>query len=157
MYAGLNYTLSRNTFGSGGYNGQAAEKDQMFSLSLSIPLDRLMSNTRASYNMNGSRQGGTHHSLGLNGSLLEDNNLNWSLQGSYDDQNRSTSTGGNLNWQTSSANMSAGYYEDEYSRTLNYGISGGALIHGDGLTLSQSLGETVALVKAPGATGADML
>lgn len=36
---------------------------------------------------------------------------------------------------------------------MNYGVSGGALLHREGLTLGQPLGETSVLVAAPGASG----
>ncbi|MFP1557805.1 fimbria/pilus outer membrane usher protein [Escherichia coli] len=39
------------------------------------------------------------------------------------------------------------------SQRLNYGIRGGILAYSEGVTLSQELGETIALVKAPGAAG----
>ena len=42
------------------------------------------------------------------------------------------------------------------SQRLNYGIKGGILAHSEGVTLSQELGETIALVKAPGAAGLEI-
>ncbi len=39
------------------------------------------------------------------------------------------------------------------SQHFDYGARGGVLVHSDGVTFSQELGETVALVKAPGAEG----
>lgn len=52
--------------------------------------------------------------------------------------------------------VSSSYDYSQDSQRLNYGIKGGILAHSDGITFSQELGETVALVKAPGAAGLDL-
>ena len=39
------------------------------------------------------------------------------------------------------------------TRQLGYGIAGGLVVHENGITLSQPLGETIGLVKAPDAEG----
>ncbi|MDO7161242.1 fimbria/pilus outer membrane usher protein, partial [Acinetobacter baumannii] len=49
--------------------------------------------------------------------------------------------------------VKANYGWSDESRQLNYGVRGGILWHADGITLSQEMGETVALIKAPGAEG----
>jgi outer membrane usher protein len=45
-----------------------------------------------------------------------------------------------------------GYSYGNDSRRLNYGLSGGVVVHSGGATLSQPLGDTVVLVAAPGAS-----
>ena len=52
--------------------------------------------------------------------------------------------------------MNSAYSYDHDQRRVNYGISGGVVAHANGITLSQELGETVALVEAPGASGVDI-
>lgn len=52
-------------------------------------------------------------------------------------------------------NMGYSYSRD--SRNLSYGMSGGAVLHEDGLTLSQPLGNTNILIKAPGAGNVSVL
>lgn len=49
--------------------------------------------------------------------------------------------------------MKGNYAWSNETRSLNYGVSGGILLHSEGVTFSQEMGETVALVKAPGAAG----
>ncbi len=53
--------------------------------------------------------------------------------------------------------MEPGYGYDRHRRQVNYGVQGGVLVHQNGVTLSQPLGDTVALVQAPGASGVDVL
>ena len=52
--------------------------------------------------------------------------------------------------------VTAGYSYDKNSERLNYGLQGGVIAHADGITLSQPLGETNALIKAPGAHGVNI-
>lgn len=52
--------------------------------------------------------------------------------------------------------MNAGYGYDHDQRNLNYSIDGGIIAHAHGLTFSQSLGETAALVEAPGVSGVEV-
>ena len=49
--------------------------------------------------------------------------------------------------------MSAGVSQDKYQQTVNVGLQGGVVAHANGITLSQPLGDTIALVKAPGTHG----
>lgn len=147
----LNYSYNRNTLDSD--NNKTYDKDQIFSLSVSIPLDRWLSNSYASYNLNTSKQGDTSHTVGLNGSALEDDNLNWSVQQSQ--TNHGVGNGGyaSLDYQGTYARINSAYSYDNDQKRVNYGIEGGVVAHANGVTLSQALGETSALVEAPGAGG----
>ncbi len=151
----LNYSYNRNTT-DGKDNDNVYSKDQIFSLSINIPLDRWLSNTWASYSLNTSKQGDTSHTVGINGSALEDQNLNWSVQES--ETNHGQGNGGNasLDYQGTYARMNAAYSYDHDQRRVNYGIEGGIVAHAHGLTFSQALGETSALVEAPGVAGVDI-
>ncbi|MEL5367353.1 fimbria/pilus outer membrane usher protein, partial [Serratia nevei] len=51
----------------------------------------------------------------------------------------------------------AGYSFDQNMQRVNYSLRGGAIAHGDGITLSQSLGDTVALVKVPNAHNIEVI
>ncbi|MDR8002849.1 hypothetical protein EHW74_13030, partial [Escherichia coli] len=57
-----------------------------------------------------------------------------------------------LNYRGGYGNASAGYSHSGGYRQLYYGLSGGILAHANGLTLSQPLGDTLILVRAPGAS-----
>lgn len=61
----MSYSLNKNT-NSRDDEGDSVSNDNLFALSVSVPLDRWMSNTWASYNMNNNKDG-TTHTLGLNG------------------------------------------------------------------------------------------
>ncbi len=151
----VNYSYNRNT-ASARDSDVVYTEDQVFSLNINVPLDRWLNNSWASYSLNTSKQGNTSHTLGLNGSALENQNLNWSVQES--ETNHGQGTGGNasIDYQGSYARVNAAYGYDHDQRRVNYGINGGIVAHAHGVTFSQQLGETSALVEAPGATGVDI-
>lgn len=146
---GLSYSYSRQT-------GQP-DADKSVFLSLSMPLDGLFSGGRekkramyATYNASRNRDGEISHQAGLSGTALEGGNLSWGVSQGV---TRREGNSGNLNasYRGTYGSSSAGYsYSDSY-RQVSYGVSGGALLHAEGLTLGQQLGETSVLVAAPGA------
>ncbi|EBP2451209.1 fimbria/pilus outer membrane usher protein, partial [Salmonella enterica] len=66
----INYSYNRNTTDSDD-SDKIYDEDQVFSLSINIPLDRWLSHSYATYNLNTSKRGNTNHTVGLNGSALE--------------------------------------------------------------------------------------
>ncbi|MBK5144367.1 fimbrial biogenesis outer membrane usher protein [Budviciaceae bacterium BWR-B9] len=145
---GLNYTYSRNTTASSGTT--YTDSDQISALNISIPLDRWHSTTSANYNISNSKKGGVIQNTGLSGSGLEGNKLSWNAQAGYDRNNNNTTGNVGMAYKSGYGETNAAYSYDNHSQKLNYGVAGGVVIHQDGITLSQSLGETIALIKAPG-------
>ena len=64
--------------------------------------------------------------------------------------------GAQFTYDGSYGTVNGSYNYSQNSQRLNYGIRGGILAHSEGVTLSQELGETIALVKAPGAAGLEI-
>lgn len=152
----VNYTYSKNGTADGNNedNGDRVyDKDQILSLNLNVPFSNFLPGhtINASYNMTGTKGSGTTHSVGLSGTALADNNLSWSVQEGYSTNESSTTGNVNADWRATYGELNGGYSYDHNSQRLNYGASGGMVLHENGLTLSQPLGETIALVKAPGA------
>ena len=143
----INYSYSRNVQSSGQNSDSSQISDNLISLTVSVPFGADIS---ASYNMNSSRMGDTTHSLGLSGSAFADRSLNWNMQEGYNASAKRTSGNVNLNYQGSKGEVTAGYGYDSYSAHYNYSRRGGMLAHSSGITLSRYLGESVALVEAPG-------
>lgn len=147
----LNYSYNRNTTDTD--SDKVYAEDQIFSLSINVPLDRWLSNSYASYSLNASKRGDTSHNVGLNGSLLEDRNLNWNVQQSETNHGEGSGGYASLDYQGTYARLNTAYSYDHDQKRVNYGIEGGVVAHAHGVTLSQALGETAALVEAPGAGG----
>lgn len=152
---GINYSYTMNADHSQDDNDdedQDDANDQQLAVNISIPLDKFLPSTFATYNMNAAKEGGTTHTAGLNGSALEHKNLFWSVQEGYSSDDKETSSNVNATYDGSYADVNAGYSYDQHMRRANYGIQGGILVHRDGVTLSQPMNDTVILVKAPGAS-----
>lgn len=154
---GLSYTHARNTMGTGSERGKIYDRDDLFALNISVPLSNFMPSTWVSYNMNSSKRGNTTHSVSLSGSSLENNALSWSVQEGYGTKGVGNTGSLNAVYTGTYGQVSGGYGYDRGGQRLNYGLSGGVVAHADGVTLSQPLGDTVALVKAPGAAGINVL
>ena len=150
---GLTYTSTRNgTPGTYG-NPTSYDKDRMVAFNISVPLDKFLPQTWANYSVNNSKNSGTTHTVGINGTALDNNALNWNVQQGYGSDNVGYSGNVNGDYKGTYAEVTAGYSYDQNSERLNYGIQGGVIAHADGVTLSQPLGETNVLVKVPGAKG----
>lgn len=140
------------------------DADQMFALNISLPVGKWLSHPSTdvahtandaylSYNNNTDGHGYSTQSMGLSGTLLDDHNLSYSVQQGYGNHNAGNNGNASLTWRETYNNLSLGYNYNEDSRQVNYGVAGGVVVHRNGLTLSQPLGETNILVAAPGATG----
>ncbi len=126
------------------------ESDRLWSFSLSVPLGRVWSN----YHLTTDQHGRTLQQAGLSGSALEDHNLNYSVQEGYGSNGVGNSGNASLDYQGGFGNASVGYNYNRDSQQVNYDLRGGIIAHSEGITLSQPLGESMALISAPGARGA---
>ncbi len=107
---GVNYSYNENATASGSNgSGRVYDKDQVFALSVSVPLDRWMRNTYASYNLNSSQKGGSTHSLGLSGTALAGNNLSWGMQQGYGTNGVGNSGNLNADYRGTYGQVNAGY------------------------------------------------
>ena len=153
---GLSYTYSNNASAEGSDGGKTYDKDQILAFNINIPLARFLSNTWASYSLNTSKKGGTTHTVGLSGTALQEDALSWNVQQGYGING--TGHTGNLSadYHGTYGEVIGGYSTDENMQRMNYGLNGGVLVHANGVTLAQPFGETIALIKAPGASGVDV-
>ncbi len=156
----INYSVAYS------YNKPPSEPraDQAISLNLSLPIGKWLSppdddithttnNTYASYSNNTDSHGNMTQQMGVNGTLLQDQNLSYSVtegEGNHGTGNSGSTT---MAYQGTYGNANAGYnYSTDYQQ-VNYGVSGGVVLHHNGITLSQPLGDTNVLIAAPGADG----
>ncbi|WP_259745007.1 fimbria/pilus outer membrane usher protein, partial [Pseudomonas protegens] len=150
----VNYSLTQNAWQSG--------RDQMLAINVNIPFSHWMRSdsrsawrhTNANYNMSHDLKGRMTNLTGVSGTLLEDNNLSYSVQSGY-------AGGGNggsgdngyteMSYRGGYGNANVSYSRGDGYDQLYYGLSGGVLAHADGVTFSQPLNDTTVLIKAPGA------
>lgn len=127
--------------------------EQIFMLSLSIPLSGWLHDSYVNYGYTQNNHGKGMHQVGLSGNALDAHNLSWNVQQSYDADNEDYNNSAGVGYDGTYGSVNASYDYTQDNQRLNYGMKGGILAHSDGITFSQELGETVALVKAPGASG----
>ncbi|MEN1480090.1 fimbria/pilus outer membrane usher protein, partial [Pseudomonas aeruginosa] len=97
--------------------------------------------------------GKTSQQASVSGTLLEDRNLNYNVQQGYTSNGVGNSGSVNMGYMGGSGNIDVGYNYSKDNQQVNYGVRGGVIVHSEGITLSQPLGESLAIVSAPGARG----
>lgn len=130
-------------------SGKSVEDNHLFSFNVSIPFSDWLPNAYASYGLTNSDPGSTEQYVSLSGSAMENNNLDWNIQQGYSSRD-DASGNANARYRGSFGSINGGYSYNKYSQLVNYGLTGGILVHSDGITLGQEMSETAALVKAPG-------
>lgn len=155
-WRGISYSLSWSWSRAPGIAGT----DKIAALNLSVPFSALMGR-RASGNSplerayatvsaSQAENGKNSVQAGIGGTLLEGRNLNYSVT-----QGRSGNSGyggsASANWQSAVGTFGMGYHYGRDRHETNWHMSGGVVVHADGVTFSQPLGTTNVLIKAPGA------
>lgn len=149
---------------SGGINGST---ENVLSLNVSIPLGSSSSNSFAQMNFGTSRSdsGQLQNQVSVSGTMLEANNLNYSVSAS---QSKSGYSGSNassqqadVRYRGSKGRVSLGYSQSAHgAKRLSYGFNTSLMAHENGLTIGQEISQlnsSAALVKAPGASDVRVL
>lgn len=155
---GLSYSLgvNRNMF------SQLEKANTLYTANISFPLGHLRTkpgysdstwgNTYATASTTQNSNGNDSYQAGISGTLLKDRNLSYSIrQGYVTEQGSAGAVSANYNGRY--GNVGAGYSYDGNTDRFNYTASGGMLLHKNGLTFGQTLGDTSILVQALGAKG----
>lgn len=126
--------------------------DKVVTLSLSVPLSHLLPGSYASYTQNTSRHSATSQMVSLNGTLLDNHALSYAVSQTLDQQNGHS---GSLTagYSSGRGDLNLGYSRDSQATRLNYGASGGILIHRHGVVFTPEMNGSVVLIDAGGASG----
>lgn len=149
----LSYSLNKNAWQQG--------KDQMVAFSLSIPLSHwLTPDSRSIFrrsNINFSAandlNGKTTTQTGIAGTLLDDSSLSYSVMQGYGTGDQGYMGNLGMEYRGPYGSLNGGYSSSSGLNQYYYGVNGAAVLHQDGITLSQPFTGSVVLVKAPGAGG----
>jgi outer membrane usher protein len=122
---------------------------------VNIPFGRTRSNyvsTSTRYTDNGD----SSTQVALGGSAGELNQFNYNVYGSADKSagSATTSAGSSVQYRAEQTTLTAGINTGNGYKQANMGASGSLVAHAGGVTFSADQGETMALVKAEGASGA---
>lgn len=151
--AGLNGSLYGVSYNLNGQftDSTDRESERSVSLSISVPLDRWLPHAQATWRVTEDKNKATQHEIGINGSLLDDYRLSYSLKQRQSEDNDNTSSSFSANYRSAYGTVSSSYDYSPDNRQLSYGLSGGVVAHSHGVTLSQPLGNAFALIDANGA------
>ncbi|EFH7843633.1 fimbria/pilus outer membrane usher protein [Escherichia coli] len=125
------------------------------SFNISIPLDAFSSDSNShygnlSYQTIRDGRGKFSHMGSLSGML----NDNWNYEfGQSTSQGQDAITTLNMGYDGSTGNTQFAYDWSHHQQTMSASATGGVVIHPWGVTLAPFLGESIALIRAPGASG----
>ncbi|EHH6605185.1 fimbrial biogenesis outer membrane usher protein [Escherichia coli] len=159
-YNSINYNLAYSIDRIKG-DGDWPENRQ-FSFSMQVPFSLFTqavatSRSYASYQMTYNNSGQVTQQTGVNGTTLDDRLSYNVMQGWSNSQNISNASSMNLGYQGSKGSANLGYSYSQQNRSLNMSGNGGVVVHSKGVTFSQILGSSVALVAAPGSIGTHIM
>lgn len=163
-YSGNWEDISYNLNWSWNKNPGLSDTDRRVAFTVSVPLSRWLTGTGkarditnsantayATYSVMHDADNRLAQQAGISGTLMDDNNLSYSVQQGYTMKGDGATGMASLNHQGRYANSGIGYSYGRHYQQVNYSLSGGVVAHADGVTLSQPLGDTNVLVRAPGA------
>ncbi|WP_095099947.1 fimbria/pilus outer membrane usher protein [Pseudomonas sp. Irchel 3A5] len=147
-WGSLNVGASRTRDFNGAFQTQ-------YQVGVNIPFGRTRSNYISS-TMRYTDNGDSNTQVALGGSAGERNQLNYNVYGSADKSagSATTSAGSSAQYRAEQTTLSAGVNTGNGYKQANVGASGSLVAHAGGVTFSADQGETMALVKAEGASGA---
>lgn len=146
---GLNYSYSHNPWHS--------DNDQIVSFAMQIPLSRFLPDSWMTASTNTNKRGDTSSQVGLSGSALEDRNLSWNVQQGYNSKGSDVMGSASADYKGPHGEYQLGYNYSRDNRQVSAGTMGGLVIHPYGISATQPLGETMALVKADNAANVKVM
>jgi outer membrane usher protein len=153
-WAGVNANLSLSQ--SDITNGTRI-KDNVVALNVTVPFSTLWGapgQARINHNYIQGNEGPAQNQTSVSGTLLRDNNLNYSLSRTWSGDQ--TGEAVRAQYYGGSGSVNAGYSQNSTgSRQMSLGASGSVVAHPGGVTLGQKISndDAFAIVSAPGAGG----
>jgi outer membrane usher protein len=158
-YRGVSYGVA---YGIDRIKGDGSwPENRQLSMSVQIPL-RLFgsaatnSQSYASYQITHNNQGQVQQQAGISGNVMDDR-LSYNLMQGWSNDNGNDNSNLNMGYRGSKGQANLGYSYSNRFRSLNFSGNGGLLLHPEGVTLGPMLGNSVAVVSAPGAGGVEVL
>ncbi|AEW44670.1 fimbrial biogenesis outer membrane usher protein [Serratia symbiotica str. 'Cinara cedri'] len=149
-YKNISYSLfyqdDRSNYG---YNNHS------INMTISTPLNFFSKNSSdmsASFNSGYNKQNGNTYNVSLNGTAMEDNLLNYSVQHGYD-RHSSLVAAASVGYQGNIGIINTGYSYSHNYQQYSLRIAGGIIAHDRGITLTQPLQNSFILVEALQAKG----
>lgn len=140
------------------YSAPLAQNTQtVTALSLSFPLGRSSSAPSVSLLANHSQGQGGNYQAALSGSVGDEQPVSYGLNFTTDDDRQQSIWGGNLQTRLPYANVTGSFSTARQYRQGSLSLQGAVVAHRGGVTLGPYVGDTFALIEAPGANGAQVM
>ncbi|WP_354690285.1 fimbria/pilus outer membrane usher protein [Phytobacter sp. RSE-02] len=141
-----------------GGSSRQGQKENIATLTLSVPVTLGQHEHYASFSASQAKRSGRSSQVSLAGALNEAQTLNYALSSGWqqgrDGSSAQTDWSGSLQQMTSSGSLNTSYARSRDYQQWTAGGRGALVVHREGVVTGPWLGETFALVKAPGAEGA---
>ncbi|VEC81586.1 P pilus assembly protein, porin PapC [Raoultella ornithinolytica] len=141
-------------WGVGYYYTQSADHDQAdsaWSFNLNIPLGGPLADSSLSYSTTSDNNGHTSQQVSMYGSVPHRPHLYYSVQQGYANAGQGSNSSAALDYHGGYGSAQLGYRHDRVSHQLTWGAAGSLVAHPYGVTLGQPVGDSFAIVRAPGA------
>lgn len=135
---------------------QLGERDTLYSFTMSVPLDYVRSRPTLSTSLTQRDSDYDSGRLGLSGSALHNQNLNYNVTVA-DSRGSATTAELSAEYRAPYASLRASHSQSTEYRQTSAGVSGSLVGHAGGITLAPQRGDTMVLIEAPDAKGAEVL
>ena len=149
VFRSFNYTINISRTESPEQSAQTR-----FFAGITIPLESVSKYHMTSMTSISGGDGNHAFQTSVNGSGQEDSSLSFGFQAGYDSGFAQSSWGGNIQKQFSKMNVYGSASRTGSYKQFSAGVSGSVVMHDKGVIFGQVLGESFAIVEAPGAMGA---
>lgn len=129
-------------------------------LSLSVPFGGTAKRNHLTTSLNYSANGTSSAQTSINGVAGKNDQVSYGLTAGYERHKTNepqSSLAANAQYSTSFGSLNSSISRSTTYQQTSAGIQGSVVAHPAGLTFGQSLGDSIAIIDAPGATGAEVL
>ncbi|MGU3523446.1 fimbria/pilus outer membrane usher protein [Enterobacteriaceae bacterium C23F] len=139
-------------------SGAQGQKENVATLTLSLPLNFGEREHTLALSASQARQAGSNAQVALSGALDQDETLNYGLSSGWQQGQEGsrdvTDWSGSLQKSTSFGTLNGSVSQSQNYQQWTAGVRGAVVVHRHGVVAGPWVGDTFALVEAPGATGA---
>lgn len=151
---GINYSIDRIK------SKDSWPENRQINVNVSVPFslfsnNPMASNFSSSYMLTHDNHGRTSQQVGFTGNAF-DNALSYGISQSWANQNQPNNGSLYANYSGNYGTTSVGYNYSKDYYNVNGSMSGGLLLHSGGLLLGRSMGNSMAIIEAPGAKGTEL-
>ncbi|MGI9572690.1 fimbria/pilus outer membrane usher protein [Alloalcanivorax xenomutans] len=133
---------------------QGAERERLYMLSLSLPLDTPVSRGYVDYRLTVDEDGNADHGIGTSGMLSEHPEWSYGIRAGHQEEQRRNNGNAQLAYAGDRIGLSVGAAFDGDSRRQYLQAQGSAVLHQAGLAFGRGVGETALLAYVPKVQGA---